>query len=51
MHLELRAGTGGDESALFVEDMFKMYLRFVERQRWRMDISPRPKVQQVVIKS
>ena len=38
IYLELRAGTGGDESALFVEDMFKMYLRFAERQGWRVEI-------------
>jgi peptide chain release factor 1 len=38
IYLELRAGTGGDESALFVEDMFKMYLRFAEREGWRVEI-------------
>jgi peptide chain release factor 1 len=38
IYLELRAGTGGDESALFVEDLFKMYLRFAERQGWRVEI-------------
>ncbi len=38
IYLELRAGTGGDESALFVEDMFKMYLRFAERNGWRVEI-------------
>jgi len=38
IYLELRAGTGGDESALFVEDVFKMYLRFAERQGWRVEI-------------
>ncbi len=38
IYLELRAGTGGDESALFVEDMFKMYLRFAERQGWKVEI-------------
>jgi len=38
IYLELRAGAGGDESALFVEDMFKMYLRFAERQGWRVEI-------------
>jgi peptide chain release factor 1 len=38
IYLELRAGAGGDESALFVEDVFKMYLRFAERQGWRVEI-------------
>jgi len=38
IYIELRAGTGGDESALFVEDMFKMYLRFSERQGWKVEI-------------
>ncbi len=38
IYLELRAGTGGDESALFVEDIFKMYLRFAERRGWRVEI-------------
>ncbi|NPA50626.1 MAG: peptide chain release factor 1 [Epsilonproteobacteria bacterium] len=38
IYLELRAGTGGDESALFVEDLFKMYLRYAEKQGWRVEI-------------
>ncbi len=38
IYLELRAGTGGDESALFVEDLFKMYLRYAERQGWKVEI-------------
>jgi peptide chain release factor 1 len=38
IYLELRAGAGGDESALFVEDMFRMYLRFAERQGWKVEI-------------
>jgi peptide chain release factor 1 len=38
IYLELRAGAGGDESALFVENVFKMYLRFAERQGWRVEI-------------
>ncbi len=38
IYLELRAGAGGDESALFVEDMFKMYLRFAENQGWKVEI-------------
>ena len=36
--LEIRAGTGGDEAALFVGDLFKMYQRFAETQRWRSDV-------------
>ena len=36
--LEIRAGTGGDESALFAGDLVRMYLRFCERQGWRTEI-------------
>lgn len=36
--LEIRAGTGGDESALFAADLFRMYTRFAERQRWQVEI-------------
>jgi peptide chain release factor 1 len=36
--VEVRAGTGGDESALFVADLFKMYQRYAERARWRVDV-------------
>ncbi len=36
--IELRAGTGGDESALFVSDVFKMYLRYAEIQKWKVEI-------------
>ncbi len=36
--LEIRAGTGGDESALFAADLLRMYLRFAERQRWQTEI-------------
>ena len=36
--LEIRAGTGGDESALFAGDLFRMYSRFAERQRWHVDV-------------
>ena len=34
IYLEVRAGTGGDESALFAGHLFRMYARFAERQRW-----------------
>lgn len=36
--IELRAGTGGDESALFVSDVFKMYVRYAEQQKWKVEI-------------
>ncbi|SFO00040.1 peptide chain release factor 1 [Formivibrio citricus] len=36
--LEIRAGTGGDESALFAADLFRMYSRYAERQRWQVEV-------------
>ena len=36
--LEIRAGTGGDESALFAGDLARMYLRYAERQGWRSEV-------------
>jgi peptide chain release factor 1 len=36
--LELRAGTGGDEAALFAADLYRMYTRYAERQRWKIDV-------------
>jgi peptide chain release factor 1 len=36
--LEIRAGTGGDESALFAGDLARMYLRFSERRGWRTEV-------------
>lgn len=36
--LEIRAGTGGDESALFVGDLLRMYMRYAERQGWKTEI-------------
>ena len=36
--LEIRAGTGGDESALFAGDLLRMYLRHAERQRWQTEL-------------
>jgi peptide chain release factor 1 len=36
--LEIRAGTGGDESALFAGDLLRMYTRYAERQGWRTEI-------------
>ena len=36
--LEIRAGTGGDEAALFAADLFRMYNRYAERQGWRLEV-------------
>ena len=36
--VEVRAGTGGDEAALFVGDLYRMYLRLAERNRWKSDL-------------
>lgn len=36
--VEIRAGTGGEEAALFASDLFKMYTRYAERQGWKTDI-------------
>ncbi len=36
--IEIRAGTGGDESALFAGDLFRMYSRYVEKKRWKLEI-------------
>jgi len=36
--LEIRAGTGGDEAALFAADLFRMYSRYAERQRWKLEV-------------
>ncbi|MEO7031286.1 MAG: PCRF domain-containing protein, partial [Herbaspirillum sp.] len=38
LFLEIRAGTGGDESALFAGDLLRMYTRFAERQRWQVEM-------------
>ena len=38
LFLEVRAGTGGDESALFAGDLFRMYSRYAERNRWQVEI-------------
>ena len=41
--VEIRAGTGGDEAALFAADLYRMYPRFAERRRWRSrDVAPTP---------
>jgi len=36
--LEVRAGTGGDEAAIFAGDLFRMYCRYAENQRWQVEI-------------
>ena len=36
--LEIRAGTGGDEAGLFAGDLFRMYARFAERNRWKIEV-------------
>ena len=38
IYLEIRAGTGGDESALFAGDLLRMYTRYAERQGWQTEI-------------
>ena len=43
--LEIRAGTGGDEAGLFAASLFRMYSRFAEQRRWRLEVlseSPNP---------
>ena len=35
--MEIRAGAGGDEASLFVYDLYKMYLRFAEKMRWKVE--------------
>jgi len=37
--LEIRAGTGGDEATLFAAEIFRMYSRYAESQRWRVEVS------------
>ena len=41
LFLEIRAGTGGEESALFAADLFRMYSRYAERQGWRVEVVSR----------
>lgn len=36
--MEIRAGTGGDEAALFAADLFRMYTRYAENRRWEIDV-------------
>ncbi|MCR4908132.1 MAG: peptide chain release factor 1 [Lachnospiraceae bacterium] len=36
--VEIRAGTGGDEAALFASELYRMYVRYAERRRWRVEL-------------
>ena len=38
LFLEIRAGTGGDEAAIFAGDLFRMYARYAERQGWKVEV-------------
>ena len=38
LYLEVRAGTGGDEAAIFAGDLFRMYVRYAESRRWNVEI-------------
>ncbi|MDH5822126.1 peptide chain release factor 1 [Luteimonas sp. RD2P54] len=38
LYLEIRAGTGGDEAAIFAGDLLRMYTRYAERQGWRLEV-------------
>ncbi len=38
LYLEVRAGTGGDEAAIFAGDLFRMYLRYAESRSWRVEV-------------
>lgn len=38
LYLEIRAGTGGDEAALFAGDLFRMYTRYAESRRWQVEV-------------
>ncbi|HHW4680812.1 MAG TPA: peptide chain release factor 1 [Xylella taiwanensis] len=38
LFLEVRAGTGGDEAAIFAGNLFRMYARYAERQRWKVEV-------------
>lgn len=38
VYLEIRAGTGGDEAALFAADLFRMYMKYAEQHRWKVEV-------------
>ena len=46
--LEVRAGTGGDEAAIFAGDLFRMYSRYAEERKWRVEIMNQNEVNTVV---
>jgi peptide chain release factor 1 len=48
--LEIRAGTGGDEAALFAGEVFRMYSRYAERQGWKVDVISSNRIAQGGIK-
>ena len=47
--LEVRAGTGGDEAALFASDLFNMYQRFSEQQRWKFEVHRKLAVAEIAL--
>ncbi len=48
--VEVRAGTGGDEAALFAGDLFRMYTRYAESRRWQVRSSAPTKVSTAALK-
>ena len=38
IYLEIRAGTGGDEAALFAGDLFRMYMKYAEQRGWQLEV-------------
>jgi protein subunit release factor A len=46
--LEVRAGTGGDEAALFAMDLFRMYERYCGHRRWKFDVRTGPSLRRLV---
>lgn len=49
-YLEIRAGTGGDEAGIFAGDLFRMYSRYAESKRWRVEVLKMQKVSKADIK-
>ncbi len=48
--VEIRAGTGGDEAGLFAGDLFRMYTRYAERRRWKVELVDRSEGERGAIK-
>ncbi len=42
--LEIRAGTGGDEASLFAAEVFRMYTRYAETQRWKVEVTSEQRI-------